>query len=506
MSDDAGEKPDFGQGVKADHIAPGSSMIGKWDENDVLIARTQDGAFYAVDANCSHAGAPLADGIIAEGQVRCPWHHARFDLVTGGARSGAAVSPIGCYDLTAENGTVRVTGKRSASREPVSKLAVETPVVIIGAGGTGYALAKDLVAAGCGADVILLSADSDAPYDRTTMSKEFLSGEMEADDCRLPALDGDLEYRGSSEVTAIDREKRALTLSGGESLSYGTLVIATGAEPLRPDFEGADHEAVHRLRSLSDARAIKKAAADAGNIAIVGASFIGLEVAASLKKDGRNIQIIDRHDIPLASVLGERIGTWVKSLHEDEGAEFITGTEVARFDGNKLHLTNGSAIEADLLVLGTGVAPRTALAEDAGLTVDADEGGLALDENLRTEDAHIYAAGDIAAYPDARFGGRVRIEHWVHAQRQGQYLARRFTGETSEPFGDTPFFWSMHYDTSINYVGHGDPGAMRVEGDVSEGDFAARIEDNGGTVALISCGRDRLSLETEQTLDTASHA
>lgn len=500
---------DLEKGIASDALAPGKMVVGNYRDAEVLVIRSKAGSITAVSASCSHAGGPLADGLVVNGEIRCPWHHGRFDLATGEALGGAATSAIGCFGVAEKDGIIRVTGKREIA-PATSKLTVAKPVVIVGAGGAGYALAHMLARHGCGDDVVLVSEDADAPYDRTLMSKQFLSGEMERDECMMPMPNvgsgSPPKLMTGVAVKSIDVEARAINLNNGKRLEYGTLVLATGSAPGRPDFEGAGHERAFTLRSLADAERLKAAAREATDIVILGGSFIGLEVAAALGAEGRTISVVEQGKTPLAHVLGEEVGRFVQRLHEDKSVIFHTGRQVKRFDGKAVILDNDVSIDAQVLVIGTGVKPRTDLARAAGLALDEHNGGIIVDEMLRTSAVHIHAIGDIASYSDPRAGVRLRIEHWVHSERQGQYLSRLFCGDTKEGFGDTPFFWTTHYETTLNYIGHAKPDHVTIDGDLDAGDFAALISDGPKMRALITCARDRLSLETERDWDKPSHA
>ncbi|QRE75304.1 apoptosis inducing factor family protein [Methylobacterium aquaticum] len=508
---DKQDKPDFARGIPSGDLPEGAMVEGTLGEDKVLLLR-RDGVVTAIGARCTHLGAPLAKGIVAEGEIRCPWHHARFSLETGEAVGAPAFDPLPCYRADERDGRITVTGRREAAAKSPGK-GVKAPgkVVIVGGGAGGHACAEWLARAGHGAAVTLVSDDPDPPYDRTFCSKQYLSGKAPRGKTRLAAegfYGGDGPRYLSDRVVSIDLGAEEIVTAGGERLAYDALVLATGAAPLRPDVPGFERPNVHTLRSLADADALIAAAGTARSVAVVGASFIGLEVAAAMIAREKAVTVVAPETIPLKTILGEAVGRFVQGLHAEKGVAFRLGRKVTGFDGTALSLDDGSRIEADLVVLGTGVAPRIDLAEAAGLArAGKDEGGgIAVDGHLATSAPGIYAIGDVAAYPDPRSGRRLRVEHWVHAQRQGQHVARVILGETA-PFTETPFFWSGHYGTSLRYVGHaGSAEDVRVEGDVAKGDFAVTYREEGRDAALATCKRDRQSLEVEAAWDREAAA
>ncbi|MFH6785308.1 MULTISPECIES: apoptosis inducing factor family protein [Methylobacterium] len=505
---DSEQKPDFARGIPVADLPEGAMLEGVLGEDKVLLLR-RDGRVRAIGARCTHLGAPMAKGIVVEGEVRCPWHHARFSLETGEAVGAPAFDPLPCYRAEERDGRITVTGRRHAP----AKSAGRDPgrIVIVGGGAGGHACAEWLARAGHGAAVTLVSDDPDPPYDRTFCSKQYLSGKAKREATLLAPKGFD---RGEGprylrdRVVSLDLGAEEAVTAGGERLPYDALVIATGAAPQRPDLPGFDRPEVHTLRSLRDADALIAAAETARSVAVVGASFIGLEVAAAMVAREKTVTVVAPDAVPLKKILGEAVGRFVQGLHEEKGVTFRLGREVTGFDGSALTLDDGSRIEADLVVLGTGVAPRIDLAEGAGLALAGKDegGGIAVDGTLRASAPGIYAIGDVAAYPDPRSGRRLRVEHWVHAQRQGQHVARALLGEAA-PFSETPFFWSGHYGTSLRYVGHaGSAEDPRIEGDVAKGDFAVIYREAGRDAALATCKRDKHSLETEAAWDREARA
>jgi NADPH-dependent 2,4-dienoyl-CoA reductase/sulfur reductase-like enzyme/nitrite reductase/ring-hydroxylating ferredoxin subunit len=501
MSDDAQpEGPDFTQGVAASDIAEGAMLAGRVGNEAVLIARL-DGVLYAIGGECTHWRGPLGQGLRVGDTVRCPWHHACFSLKTGEAIRAPAIDPVPCWTVEEAGGQVFVKAKKDAPQLAPSE-APPKRVVIVGGGAAGFAAAQMLRREGFAGDVVLLSADADAPYDRPNCSKHYLSGDAPKDWMPLREdgyyAEANIDLRLNTEVTSFDAAAKTVTLEAGDTLGYDILILATGAEPQVPPVPGLDGPNAYRLRTLRDADALIAAAQGARRAAVIGASFIGLEVAAALKQRGLAVSVIAPEATPLEKVFGHEVGEWVRGVHEKEGVVFHLGVKVLGYADGLVTLDRGGPVAADLVVVGTGVKPRVALAEAAGLTVD---NGVVVDEALRTSAPDVYAAGDIARYPDPISGALIRVEHWVHAERQGQYLARRILGGEG-PFRDVPFFWTNQYQAAVMYSGHAegfDP--PQVDGDVARGEATIRYTKDGALLAVATLDRDLASLRAEAAFE-----
>jgi NADPH-dependent 2,4-dienoyl-CoA reductase/sulfur reductase-like enzyme/nitrite reductase/ring-hydroxylating ferredoxin subunit len=444
--------PDLKTGVDFGTLKEGSPLLGHVDGEAVILVRRGQ-QVYAIGATCTHYSGPLAEGLVVGESVHCPWHHARFDLRTGEAEGAAALSPVACYTVQREGSKV-TAGKKCDTRSRVALGRTPASVVIIGAGAGGAACSEMLRAKGYDGSITLVGDEEPGPVDRPNLSKDFLAGTAPEEWIPLRTREYyesiQVELLTNDPADIVDTAQRTIKLRSGRVLNYGALLLATGAEPRSLPIEGVDQQHVFKLRTLADSKAIIARATEAKKAVVIGASFIGLEVAASLRHRSLEVTVVGQEKVPLEQVLGQELGEFVRRLHEQNGVHFHLGDSPRAIRKDGVELSSGQSIEAGLVVLGVGVTPRTALAEKAGLKVD---NGIVVDENLRASAPDVYAAGDVARYPDPVSGERVRIEHWVVAERQGQAVARTILG-IGGAFRDTPFFWSQHYDVAINYVGH----------------------------------------------------
>lgn len=495
--------PDLTQGVAFAELVDGGMLSGHVGDDQVLLARRGSEVF-AVAAQCSHYHGPLAEGLLVGDTVRCPWHHACFSLRTGEALAAPAISPIDCWSVEQRDGKILVAGKRPLHAKPAPKVSAGTPdrVVIVGGGAAGFAAAEMLRRHQYRGSIVMLNDDDAAPVDRPNLSKDYLAGNAPEEWVPLRGddfyADNGIELRLEAEVASIDPRGREVVLADGSKVAYDRLLLATGAEPVRLPIPGADQAHVHTLRSLSDSRAIIDGAKTAKRAVVIGASFIGLEVAASLRARGIEVHVVAPEKRPMERVLGPEMGDFVRALHEEHGVVFHLGDTASAIDGKRLMLKSGGTLEADLVVTGIGVRPRLQLAEKAGLTLNR---GVAVDAFLATSASGIFAAGDIARWPDPHSGQAIRVEHWVVAQRQGQVAALNMLGLASA-FDAVPFFWSQHYDIPINYVGHAEKwDELAIDGDIAARDCLLRYKLEGRTLAVASIFRDVASLQEEVAME-----
>ena len=493
--------PDLTQGVALAEFADGK-LVGHVGDQEVLLVHRETEIF-GIAAECSHYHGPLSQGLVVGDSIRCPWHHACFDLRSGEAVRAPAISSLACWRVEQRNGQVFVHEKLEQPK-PRVKAPVDAPdkIVIVGGGGAGFAAAEMLRRREFRGSVLMLSSDTAAPVDRPNLSKDYLAGSALEDWMPLRPDsfydEAGIELRLNTEVIGIDTKARHVATASGSKVAYDRLLLATGAEPVRLSIPGADRPHVHTLRSLADCRAIIDTAKGARRVLVIGASFIGLEVAAALRARNIEVHVVAPEKRPMERVLGPEIGDFVRALHEEHGVVFHLEDTVVAIVGQRATLKSGGVLEADLVVVGIGVRPRLALAEQAGLAIDR---GILVNAFLETSVTDIYAAGDIARWPDPHFEANIRVEHWVVAQRQGQTAALNMLGQR-EKFDAVPFFWSQHYDVPINYVGHAEQwDEITVDGDIKGKDCLLKYKRKGRVLAVASIFRDLASLQAEVKME-----
>ena len=442
------------------------------DGEKALVIKRGDETF-TIGATCTHYGGPLEEGIIVGDTIRCPWHHACFDLRTGEAVRAPALAPIKVFGVRGQSPRLESGGSAAALQS----------VAIVGAGAAGAACADMLRRRGYAGAIVMYGTE--APVDRPNLSKDYLAGHAPEEWLPLPLAEN-VELT-MQRVTALDAKTKTLTLADGSTPAFDAILLATGADPVRLPIPGADSPRVHFLRTAADSKAIIALAEKGKRAAIIGAGFIGLEVAASLRAREVEVDVYAPESIPLARVMGDDVGRFVQKLHEEHGVRFHLGAPVKSIDD----------IAADFVVMGGGVRPNTRLAEAAGLKVD---NGIIVDELMETSAPGIFAAGDAA-----RFGG-VRVEHWNVAETQGQTAARNILGMRA-PHAAPPFFWSAHYDVTIAYVGNAagwDKAEVHGSLDERRALIAYRRGDEIAAVATI--GMDRQCLEAEAAMEKGDRA
>jgi NADPH-dependent 2,4-dienoyl-CoA reductase/sulfur reductase-like enzyme/nitrite reductase/ring-hydroxylating ferredoxin subunit len=473
----------------------------------LLVRPAGGGEVFAVGASCTHYGGPLAEGRVSGHEVRCPWHQARFDVRSGGAVAAPALNPLTCWSVERRGSRIAVAGKRPRPT-PVPPTQAPASVVIVGAGAAGNAAAEMLRREGYSGPVTLIGAEAVAPVDRPNLSKDFLAGTateewaLLRDRAFFEAEHIDLLL--GAKVVALDTRARRVELAGGTRRDYGALLLATGADPIRLSLPGGE-DRIRYLRTLADSKAIiaQASAAGAKRAVVVGASFIGLEAAASLCARGLEVHVVAPDAHPLERVLGPELGDFVRSVHEAHGVRFHLGRKPASVEAREVVLDDGSRLAADVVVAGVGVRPSLALAEQAGLEVDQ---GVLVNEFLETGAPGVFAAGDIARWKDPRTGRRVRVEHWVVAERQGQTAARNMLGRR-EAFREVPFFWSQHFDVAISYVGHAESwDRIDVAGSLAERNCLAALRSGETIAAVVTINRDADSLEAEELFERGDQA
>jgi apoptosis-inducing factor 3 len=473
-----------------DAIPPGGKAEGRAGDEAVLFVRDGDGV-RAFQAKCPHLGAPLAKGEICGGRLYCPWHKAAFSIADGSLEEPPALDGLTRYPVRIEGGVAVAT----LAPEPVPAKRAESAVgtvLIVGTGAAAVACVTTLRREGFTGAIIMVGREAHPPYDRTKLSKQFLAKPTPAEKTLLEP-DFSTAHRVErikAEATRIDPATRKVTLQDGRVLTGDALLVATGSRAVRPDLDGRDLDGVMTLRSLDDAVRLSDAAERATRAVVIGAGFIGLEAAAFLTKRGLSVTVLSREETPFAKRFGEAVGAALKRYHAGNGVTFVTG-RVARIAGDgrvaAVETEDGMRLAADLVLIGAGAAPETALV--SGVEPDA-RGGLPVGADLKLAE-RVWVAGDIAAFPERGSGVTARIEHWRLAQQHGTHVARAILGRGGA-FTGAPFFWSNQGDKRLDYGGYA-PDFERIilQGDPEALDFIAYYVRDGRAVAACSIGRNR---------------
>jgi 3-phenylpropionate/trans-cinnamate dioxygenase ferredoxin reductase subunit len=360
--------------------------------------------------------------------------------------------------------------------------------VIVGAGLAGAKAAEALREHGFGGRVVLVGSEPELPYERPPLSKDYLRGESPREKARVLPNDfyaeHDIDLRTGTTVDRIDTATHEAVLATGDRVPYDRLLLATGAEPRRLSVPGSQLDGVHYLRDFADADAIVARLRRGGHVAVIGAGWIGSEVAASARQQGLNVTIVERADVPLEQVVGPEVGAIYAQVHRDQGVELLTGVALEAFEGSehveRVKLEDGRTVDADFVVVGIGVVPRTVLAEQAGLSVD---NGVVVDERLETSASGIFAAGDVANAFHPFYRRHLRVEHWANALNQPAVAAQAMLGMHAS-YERLPYFFSDQYDVGMEYTGHATSwDEVIIRGDAEKREFIAFWLEDGRVVA-----------------------
>lgn len=467
-------------------------------DKEVLLARVED-EFWAIAPKCSHAGAPLANGALKGDRVVCPWHNACFSLRTGEMLEPPALDDLAKYPTSVEADTVYIELPDTEEHivpDLAQRESDERTFVIIGGGAAGCAAAQMLRQIKFTGRIVLLTASEKPPYDRTKLSKAYLQQDK-ADDIDLLRPVSfyqryDIDLKTTASVTKLDAKTQTITYNNSETIQYDVLLIATGGTVNKLPIDGSDLDNVFTLRQAQDARAILEASKQAKKVVIVGAGFIGMEVASSLNQQGLDVTIVAQDSVPFKNVLGEKVGKLMQQIHESHGVKFKLSSKAAAFKGDgkvtAVELEGGEVLDADMVVVGIGVKPATAFIK--GIVLDEDDKSVPVNQYLKAA-PNVYAAGDIAQFPHFMTGKPVRIEHWRLAMQHGRAAAQNMTGETVA-FKSVPFFWTGQYDVKLRYIGHAEKwDDIIFQGSVEDKSFLAFYVKDEKVLAVSGIGRDK---------------
>lgn len=481
----------------------------KVGELDVLLVRV-NGKFHAVGAHCTHYGAPLEKGALCGHHVICPWHHAWFDVTNGDLLEPPALDALPHYEVKIDGEDVQVKIPENSSDRRIPRMvpcdfeADRRTFVILGGGAAGYAAAQTLREDGVRGRIVMISREARLPYDRPNLSKDYLQGEAQPEwmPLRPDEFFGEhnIELMMEKEVREVDHNGKKIIFDDDETVSYDKLLIASGGRPRSLKAPGSELKNIFLLRSFSQADEIIAEVEGAGKAVVIGASFIGMETAASLQGRGIEVTVVAPDKVPFEKTMGPEIGKFFQQLHEKNGVRFRLGVGADSFEGNgKVNgvvLDNGEKIDADLVIVGIGVSPVTDFLD--GVEKQKD-GGVVVDKYLKLAD-DLYAAGDIAHVPNAHTDELIRIEHWRYALQQGRAAAHNMAGK-SVPFKAVPFFWTQHFGVSLRYLGHAKGwDEIIYDGNPAEPPFLAFYVKGDRVTAIAGIKRDTDMAYLEQLM------
>lgn len=506
--------------ARVSELQDGQMKAVEVGEQKILLGRNE-GKYYAVACFCTHFGAPLDQGYLQGDRVVCPWHHAVFDLQSGDLLEPPALEALTKFEVQVRGDDVMILVPDDFRLRRLPKMSRQSSedrreFVIAGGGAAGDAAAQQLREAGYEGGITLITQEKRLPYDRTNLSKSYLQGLAKDDWMPLHSeafyQEHDIEVLTEKKVAEVRAGQHEITFADGSKLRYDRLLLATGAAPRSLSVPGADLKNVYTLRSYEDAIRILGSSPSSRRAVVVGASFIGMEAAHSLRMRKLDVTVVAPETTPFQRVFGAEIGEALRLLHEKQGTKFRLGVGVAAMEGDgkveQVLLADGGRLPADLVVIGIGVRPVTDYLRDVALEAD---GGLPVNAQFEAAE-DLYAAGDLASFPYWSAGKRLRIEHWRTAQQQGRVAALNMLGRRTE-FRDTPFFWTSQAGCHLRYIGHAETWDEVVfVGDPAKMDFIAFFVKDGVVSAAagsrrdraIAALRERMRLQGKLTLDEAA--
>ena len=486
---------------KINQINDGEMKAVKVDEKNKILLTKVDNKIFAVGASCTHYGAPLEDGVLFNGKIICPWHHACFSAKNGDLIEPPALNSLPNYSVKIENENIIVMlpEEIESSRTPsMSKRDNENlnTNVIIGGGAAGNAAAQSMREAGFTGGITIITQENRSPYDRPNLSKDYLAGEAEKEWMPLRPKEFydeyDINIMYQKKVVGINNERKVVILEKDEEVSFEKLLIATGGVPIKLDVPGANLSNIFYLRSHDNSDEIIEGANNKSKIVIIGSSFIALESASSLKKRlNSDITVISHAEIPFKNILGDEIGKMIQSTHEKNGIKFKLNSTVKKFEGKtkveKIILESGEIIETDLVIIGIGVKPETSFLRDFKLEND---GSILVNKYFEVEE-NMYAAGDMVTFHNSTENSKMRIEHWRTAEQHGRIAGFNMAGRKAE-YTSVPFFWTQQDGINLNYVGHATKWDDIITwGNVDSKDFISFYFNDNKLLAAVAMNHDK---------------
>ena len=498
---------------KVDDLSVGEMRQFSANKKEILLARVSEEKFVATAAKCSHYGAPLEKGVLCGDRVVCPWHNACFSVASGEQLEPPGRDNLASYAVQVEDGSVYVdlTDGEDHVVPQMTEQNTERDgrrFVIVGGGAAGMAAAGRLREKGFEGEIVVLSAESELPYDRTKLSKAALqSDEFDGPDLlRSPEFytQHGIDIKTNATVSKVDVQAQTVTYADGETLEYDALLIATGGKVRSLPIDNSDQPNVFTIRKAQDTQKIVEAAKTAQKVVVIGSGFIGMEAASSLRQKGLEVTVVAPNEVPFEKVLGEQVGKLFQQVHESQGVTFRLGRKATALKGRdrveSVELDNGETLPTDIVIVGIGVSPATAFVD--GLATDKEDNSVLVNQYLQAAPG-VYAAGDIAQFPHFITGQPTRIEHWRLAMQHGRVAAQNMmqdvalgeetiTSDDMLPFKAVPFFWSGQFDMKLRYVGHSENyDDVAIQGSLDDKTFLAFYTENETVMAVAGVGRDR---------------
>jgi apoptosis-inducing factor 3 len=486
--------------ARSDELQDGTMKQIAVEGGEILLVKSK-GVISAIGAYCTHYNSRLVNGVLSGDTIVCPSHQACFCARSGDLKEPPALNALPNYEVILRDGDVVIKLPEKLAKSRIPEMVAPDPArdsrtfVLLGAGAAGNAAAQSLRQAGFLGRILMISHETDLPYDRPNLDKNYLQGDAKDEWMPLRSekfyQNRGIELMLGKKVTKVDAVSKNISFEQGETLPYDKLLVATGGIPRTLNVPGETLRNIFTLRSYSDARAIIKSCEKASRAVIIGSSFIGLESAVSLKKRGLQVTVVAPETVPFERIFGAEIGAMFRAIHEGNGVSFRLGTSVERFEGAEavqaVLLKNGERLEADIVLIGVGVRPTTEFLQ--GIPREAD-GSIKVDDCFQAA-PDLYAAGDIARFLDSRSGEYIRIEHWRTAQQQGRDAALNMAGKKTANT-NIPFFWTKQGDLGLRYVGYAQNwDEIIFDGNPASREFIAFFIKGNRVAAVAGSRRDK---------------